>query len=986
MDGNISKIGITLDLEAMKQAGIAGATMFSVSQSIPPGPVPFMSDRWRQLTSHAVNEAARLGIEVGIHNCAGWSSSGGPWISPEHSMQVIAWSEWNVHGPADFDDLLPPVKAPRVYEKVPYSRDIAVFAFRTLAKRKTVAYDARFLARTGVIRKYGLDPEPSFLAGGPAIAIGRFLDLTGSLGADGRLAWHVPEGDWTILRIGHISTGKSNHFAPPEGEGLEVDKLSREALDAHWAGMMAKVISDAGPLAGKALREVVIDSYEVGSQNWTPRFREEFQKRRGYDCLRWLPAVTGLTVESNEKTERFLWDFRRTIADLYADNYYGYFGGLCHRAGMKAVTESYGNGGFDAIQSGGMADIPMGEFWSHANGPIEPVRLAASIGHVYGKPVIAAESFTAGEAQGAWRIDPFSIKAIGDLMFCNGVNRYVFHTYAHQPWRNLAPGMTMGPFGMQLGRTQTWWREAAAWLQYIARCQYLLQKGTFVADALYFYGEGAPPVVRSRDHLTPNLPAGYDYDLCDSIVILKRLAVRNGRLILPDGMSYRILILPESRFMTPAVARKIRSLVAEGATVVGPKPEQSPSLAQYPVCDEEVRRIANEVWGNLDGKKVTERVFGKGRIIWGKPLARVFAEWGMPPDFQVEGKSSGEGTAYIHRRAGSVEMYFVSNQRSEPAQLDLAFRVSGKTPELWYPDSGRMESAPLFREERSRTIVPVRLAPAGSIFVIFREPASKVHWTGVRGPAPSSASHAAYDLSKGPHGDLIITPWENGDFIGTTNSGARLRLAVPHFEPSTVLTGPWTIRFPANQGAPSAVTLSKLISWPEHANSGIRYFSGTATYVKDFEIPAARLSGMNTLHGEDRVVILDLGRVKNFARVKVNGKEFATLWKEPFQVDISSAVRKGTNHLEVAITNLWPNRLIGDEQLPSDVEWNGPKLKRWPAWMTSGLPRPNSGRLTFTTWRFYGRSSTLLESGLLGPVSIRTSKRLVLPLPADGRD
>jgi hypothetical protein len=211
-------------------------------------------------------------------------------------------------------------------------------------------------------------------------------------------------------------------------------------------------------------------------------------------------------------------------------------------------------------------------------------------------------------------------------------------------------------------------------------------------------------------------------------------------------------------------------------------------------------------------------------------------------------------------------------------------------------------------------------------------------------------------------------------------------LTVPHVEQSTILTGPWTIRFPANQGAPTAVTLPKLISWPEHANSGIRYFSGTATYVKDFDLPAPLFSGMNALRGEDRVVILDLGHVKNFARVRVNGKELAVLWKEPFQVDISNAVRRGTNHLEVAITNLWPNRLIGDEQLPSDVEWNGQKLKGWPGWMMSGLPRPDNGRLTFTTWRFYRRSSTLLESGLLGPVSIRTAKRLVLPLPADGRD
>ncbi|HEX3583707.1 MAG TPA: glycosyl hydrolase, partial [Thermoanaerobaculia bacterium] len=443
VDGNVSREGITLDLEAMKQAGIAGATVFNVSMHIPRGPVPFLSDRWRQLTAFAVKEAARLGMDLGIHNCAGWSSSAGPWITPEQSMQVIAWSEVRVRGPRAFDERLPPIKAPRKYEQVPYSRDIAVFAFRTPARRRErLADDGRFLAATGVIRKANFDPDPTPETSTPPV--GRFVNLTSAMDRDGRLSWYVPDGDWTILRIGHVANGKTNHVAPAEGEGLEVDKLSREAVTAHWAGMMARVIADAGPLAGKTLNEVLIDSYEVGSQNWTPQFREEFRKRCGYDCFPWLPALTGIVVESQEKTARFLWDYRRTIADLYADNYFGTFATLARKAGMRLAVEAYGNGGFDDVEAAGRVDVPMGEFGAHGQGPVESVKLAASAGHIYGKPVIAAESFTTGDPRDALSLDPYSVKAVGDRMFCQGVNRCVFHTYVHQPWRGLVPGMTMG--------------------------------------------------------------------------------------------------------------------------------------------------------------------------------------------------------------------------------------------------------------------------------------------------------------------------------------------------------------------------------------------------------------------------------------------------------------------------------------------------------------------------------------------------------------
>ncbi|HJP83958.1 MAG TPA: glycosyl hydrolase, partial [Fimbriimonadaceae bacterium] len=467
MNGNVTREGITADLEAMREVGIGGAQMFTVDQNIPAGPAGYAGPLWRELTTHAIREAGRLGIELCIHNCAGWSSSGGPWIKPSDAMQVLAWSETTVEGPRSFSEVLPKPKAPQVVSAVDYYRDIAVYAFPTPENPASKPGD--FLARTGVTRGDGLEPV---LGSQMGVSRSDIKVLSTNLSGDGRLEWEVPAGKWTILRMGHVPTGKDNHPAPPEGDGLEVDKLSKEALDQHWEGLMAKVIADAGPLAGKVLNNSLIDSYEVGSQNWTPKFREEFRKRRGYDCLPYMPAIAGINVSDKATTERFLWDFRRTIADLFAENYFGYFGQKCHQAGLKFSVEPYGNGGFDNIQAGSKADIPMGEFWI-PGWSMESVKLAASVGHVYGKQIVGAESFTADEGSGRWLEEPFNMKAVGDRAFTNGLNRVIFHRYAMQPWVDVKPGMTMGPWGTHLDRTQTWWTEAKEWLRYLSRCQYL---------------------------------------------------------------------------------------------------------------------------------------------------------------------------------------------------------------------------------------------------------------------------------------------------------------------------------------------------------------------------------------------------------------------------------------------------------------------------------------------------------------------------------
>ncbi|MGI8908474.1 MAG: glycosyl hydrolase [Candidatus Sumerlaeaceae bacterium] len=1059
MDGNVTSEGITADLNAMKDVGIGGAQMFHVSQNIPAGPVGYMSAKWQEMVLHALKEAERTGIEICLHNCAGWSSSGGPWITPEHAMQVIAWSQKPVRGPAHVSEILPEPKPPQVHRAIPYYKDIAVLAYQVPPGGDAPMPPAQILGKTGVVREHGLQPDLSPTTASQVIARDSILVLTDKLTTSGHLTWDAPEGDWMILRIGYTPTGKNNHPAPPEGDGLEVDKLSREALDVHWNAMMGKIIAQAGPLAGKVLNNALIDSYEVGSQNWTPRFREEFQKRRGYDLLQYLPVITGRIVGSKEESERFLWDFRRTIADLFADNYFKYFGELCHQHGMLFSTEPYGNGGFDTLECGGLADIPMGEFWVHG-AAIETTKLAASVAHTYGRKLVGAEAFTAEPNHGRWLIEPYGIKAMGDLAFCNGINRYIFHRYAHQPWMDFRPGMTMGPWGTHLERTVTWWKEAATWMQYVARCQYLLQEGTFVADLLYYYGESTPNDLPYRPNLNPAVPAGYDYDGCDATVLRERATVRDGRIVLSDGMSYSVLVLPDGGFMTPPVAKAIRELVRAGATVVGPKPRLSPSLTGYPQCDTEVRSVADEVWAGVDGAATKEHRFGKGRVIWGRALADVLAELKVPADFSFQGAAQGAKLACIHRRIKDADVYFVSNQRTVADQVECTFRVGGRVPELWHPDTGVTGQAMVYREQAGRTTLPLWLNPAESVFVVFRRAANEKHLENValeghpkvttvtlpqllvrkaryesmdgRGadvttrvaemvaageyeipasnevfgdsvplvvkrlrieyeldgkPIEKTADEGhvltlvdrprvpvqfpAFEVSADSEGVATLTAWKAGKYEVQRAGGTTQTVTVNEAADVVEVKGPWTVAFEPGMGAPPSVKLDALVSWPNHADNGVRYFSGTAHYETQFDLPAE-------LVGKRRVVALDFGRVKNFATIRLNGTDLPVLWKEPFRMDVSKAVKSGRNQLEVKVTNLWPNRLIGDEQFEPDADWDGDRLKGWPEWLTQGKPRP-SKRITFTTWRFYHKTSPLLESGLLGPVTVRSAGLVTLP-------
>jgi len=1036
MDGNITKEGITADLEAMKRVGINGAQIFNVGQSIPDGPAPFMSPQWIDLFKHAASEAKRLNMELCFHNCAGWSSSGGPWVKPEHGMQTVVTSEVQVKGPVKFDAEL---AKPRTNKG--YYRDIAVLAYPTPVQTTGIT-DLKLKILDGHSR-YGVQPSQPEVPAEALVSRAKIVDLTSRLGSDGRLAWDVPAGDWSILRVGHTPTGAQNAPSPVAGRGLEVDKLSREAFDAFWAGGITPILNKLGPLAGKTLNNCLIDSYEVGCNNWTPKFREEFMKRCGYDPILFLPVLNGRYVDGGEITERFTWDFRRTIGDLFFENYFGYFSQLCRKNGMMASIEPY-DGPFECLQVGAKADILMGEFWASKN-PSESgsVRLAASVAHSHGIRIVGAESFTATPDKGKWLNHPGSHKALGDVQWSAGINRFILHCYAHQPWMDKVPGMTMGQWGTHFGRFNTWWEQSRGWFAYIARGQSLLQKGQPVADVLFFGGEAAPNGHVHRQDLKAK---GYDYDAAGTD-LMPALKVSDGRIVTPCGTSYSLLVLPDTVWMTPGLARIVRDLVKKGATVMGPKPQKSPSLSGYPACDAEVRAISDEVWGKGDG----ENAYGKGRMITGGNILAALDKLALAPDCAVA-DSREAPLLFIHRRIDSADVYFVANKEAKPRMVVCTFRVTGRQPELWDAEKGTISDAPIWSCEKGLTSVKLDLEQAGSMFVVFRRSvkatASAVQSITASTPSvqavPGGFNLVSARYGTAPEGaesiditdrvkqavkggkvqvdnelagadpavnkfkklwveyiidgvtrklvieenselclpetsagcisllpSLTVTPSgttlrasDSGDYVVKFSDGGEKKITVTDLAKPATVNGPWEVSFQAGRGAPAKANFEKLISWPEHADTGIKYFSGTATYRQSLEIPDSML-------GKGRELYLDLGNVQVIAEVKLNGKNLGILWKVPCRVDISSAARAGKNEVEIEITNLWPNRLIGDEQLPEDVEWAGMHLKCWPEWMLKGEPRPTKDRVTFTTWHHWRKDSPLQPSGLLGPVMLR---------------
>ena len=473
----------------------------------------------------------------------------------------------------------------------------------------------------------------------------------------------------------------------PGGGGYTLDFLSDAAMKMQFDAIATKLLKTVGPLAGKSLKYFHDDSWELGSPNWTVGFPEEFRSRRGYDLAPYLPVLAGYVVDNHDVSNRFLWDFRRTIADCIAENHYGVMRNLSKPYGIGIHPESAGPfyPHIDALQCLGKSDIPMGEFWDSWNEPdgsipwrqmyglSDFIKQAASAAHVYGKTNVQAEAFTTTRAH--WEQSPFELKDVVDHAFCQGLTRVMFHTFTHSPAEAGKPGNEYSA-GTHFNPNITWWEQADAWTSYITRCQFLLQQGLFVGDVCYYYGEGAPNFVPAKRRMSPVLPAGYDHDVIDSEALLSRMSVRDGRLVLPDGMSYHLLVLPESEEMSPMVLRKIAELVENGATIVGPRPSRAPGLRDYPHSDRVVKELADQLWGSCDGETVTEQRYGKGKIVWDKPLDKILLAEDVPPDCEIAGSRKDAQFDYIHRRTDTADIYFISNQENRWERFDCSFRVA----------------------------------------------------------------------------------------------------------------------------------------------------------------------------------------------------------------------------------------------------------------------------------------------------------------------
>ena len=1088
---SVSREGISADLKAMKEAGIGGAYLMPIKGPANPplmdSVVVQLSPQWWAMVKHAFNEAKRLGIKLGIHASDGFALAGGPWITPELSMQKIVWSQKNISGGKLFNGIL---EQPETLEN--FYKDIAVFAFPstkdagvttrtvkpkiTSSKQDSIAqllidpfnkknfssdepcwiqyeFEQPFACRSIIIHsrnnyqsnrliiqtsndgkefttitrlepprhgwqdwdagythsiqpttaKYfrfvynneGSEPgaedldaakwrqslklaalelsgeakvdqyegkngsvwriskytTPEQLPNEVCVASNTIIDLTNKLDRGGRLNWNAPAGEWTILRMGHTSTGHRNETAGG-GKGLECDKFNPAAITLQfnkWFGEFYNHV-DAATIK-QVLQFFHVDSWECGSQNWSPVFRNEFKNRRGYDLYNYLPVIAGIPIGSADTSERILHDVRQTISELINDRFYGTLAKLAHQKGVQFTAESVA----PTMESDGMlhyknVDVPMGEFWLRSPTHDKPNDMldAISGAHIYGKNIVQAEGFT--ELRMAWDEHPGMLKTLADRNFALGINRLVYHVFMHNPWMDKKPGMTLDQIGLYFQRDQTWWKQAKAWVEYTKRCQTLLQFGKPVTDIAVYTGDEFPRRAILPDRLVPVLPGifgkeivesetnrlynagqplrqlpagvtssanltdigdwidplrGYAYDSynADALNLSK---VRTGNIELSTGAKYRLLVIPGATKMSPnkgwissATAARIKQFAEEGATVlINEELDHSTGLLNAKMNDIKIQQINQTIFGQGNSPGGNSFKTGKGKIVVGPYIKESFSSLGIQPDFtatNANGKRA-EKIAWTHRNGNGVDIYFISNQKDSAQTIDLSLRISGKIPEIWNPVTGETRSAANYQIKNGRTEFPVFLDQNASLFIVLQQPTKQ------------TANNAGKN-------------WTETVSIQT-------------------IDGPWTVKFDPSLGGPKEpVTFNQLTNWTQNADSTIRYYSGTAKYSTTF----------NYRVQTNKSVWINIGNVHNLAGVFVNGIDCGVAWTAPYRVDISKALKEGQNTIRVEVVNTWNNRLVGDSRLPADK------------------------RITATMFPFKMEGKNLLPAGLLGPVTIEVT-------------
>jgi hypothetical protein len=821
-------------------------------------------------------------------------------------------------------------------------RDVAVLAFPSpegeatfdLADLKTLKDTTPYSIWKHTVRYVPTSvtyPEP---ASDAVIDPAKIMDITDRMGADGTLDWDVPEGEWTIMRFVARATGQTTRPAPVPGHGFENDKFSQQSFERHWDNFQGKLLSRVGAgKDGKGWTRIHLDSWEMSSQNWSQGFREAFRNRRGYDPLPFYPAYAGRVVGSLEETERFLWDLRKTAQELVLENHAGAIKAKAHENGMLYSNEPYDMNPAGDIDLGSVADIPMCEFWDYRIARVDAFYScveAASIAHVMGRPRLGAEAFTTATPY-RYHSYPGQMKNQTDWALAMGINNFKFHTFQHQPLGDdFRPGMSMQTYGVNWHRNQTWWDMLPAYHSYISRASHLLQQGVTVSDVLYLIPEGAPHIFlappsayagegRLRDK------RGYGFDAVSPRLLIGRASVKNGRIGFPQASDYKILVLPNNRSMTPEALQKLIELVESGATIVGNPPVKSPSLVNYPDCDEQVQNLGTTLWGSLDvPAEMTKRQFGSGAVYWGKDIypeaggedafyptydrsASVLLDLGLGEDFTA----SESSIRFTHRRTDSQDIYFVANRSDKAVAVNSKFRVSGMTPELWHPATGERRALPDYEDNQRTVSVPLEFAPYESFFVVFS-----------RGMSDAK------------------TEQEN----------------FPDYEAILNLDGPWDVAFDPEFGGPENIRFDRLHDWSKHDDRGVQYFSGTAAYTRTFDLPEGQVL-------TDRYTI-DLGKAYEMARVTLNGVELGIAWTAPWQVPVGDALRAKENVLKVEVANSWENRLIGDDT-PED---SNVRTVQWDSGLLQGKPY-ETGRYTFSTIE-EGELADLQSSGLIGPVRL----------------
>lgn len=936
LKGNVTKESITQDLEEMKRKGIGGFLLFDSRgywddyiNGIIPVPLKvkmeFMSPEWREMVRYTMQEASRLGLEMSINLANTGGSLRGPWDMGEDGPKKLIWTSASVSGPAKFTAR---IKNPLDKR---YFRDVKLMAVKV--RSGGILSEEKAEADLNSNWKDVIVPGENAVSGEKTVLLENELK-------DGLLSWDVPDGNWQIIRFG-------SHVIADTGS---VDILNREAVKKYFNLMGKEILDDAGPLAGKTLKYLYNVSWEGGEPNWTPGFEKEFLRFRGYEIGNYMPVLAGLIVNDHHQSLRFMRDYFRTVSDCFVHNCYKTIGELCNARGVKWHSENGGPWQRDAamfreadmLSFWGANDIPQGEFWcddlKSLSGRTNS-RYTSMASHIYGQPLSAIEAFT--HMTYHWSKYPEYLKPFADANFIDGSNMFIWHTFTASPSEIGKPGFEYFA-GTHINPRVTWWEMAGDFISYIGRCQYMLRQGKYVADICCYISDknyvrwGRGEKWNDKSALFPE--PGYKYDLIDTEVLVNRLSVKDGRLVLPDGMSYGLMVVdPEDQTIPSEALAKILLLVKSGATVVlgQNKPVRTPGLKNFPECDKEISAMADELWGTPAGK-FQKRKMGKGILITGSIMNEVCKDLSLLPDFQGPFE-------FIHRSGTNADIYFIRGT----GKAECIFRVSGMKPEIWDPVEGMVTDVVNYRyTDDNRTVIPLELPVNGSVFILFSGRKVKKYITELNGP------EKGFELIERNNDTLRFVLWKSGNYV-LKSSGNKLWEIKEEVLPEMNIVPPCVVRFTPGRGAPETAVFENLVEWNKHSDKGIRYFSGTGTYTFHFPLTAEQVSGPCRLR---------IGKVFNIARVRLNGNDLGVVWTAPWMVDISNSVNPGSNKLEIEVANCWANRLIGDAGLPVTKRFTRTNVRLLP------------DRGKYRSYEAWSAKDTLLPSGLIGPVRIEFGK------------